>query len=110
MVYSIEQTEQQIRQVCNDLAEMLIQKNRAYGDSALCPKRIFSRCDAIEQINVRIDDKLSRMANMKNGQDVMGEDVDWDLMGYLVLKRIARIRLTADEETPRPVLYSAVQS
>jgi hypothetical protein len=39
----------------------------------------------VEQINVRLDDKLSRLMR----GHAAGEDVEWDLMGYLVLKRVA---------------------
>lgn len=66
---------------------MLIEKNRKYGDSALNPARIFSKADATEQIKVRIDDKLSRI---KNAQDDEDEDVIADLIGYLVLLKIAK--------------------
>jgi hypothetical protein len=48
--------------------------------------RIFSKADPEEQIRVRIDDKLSRLAR---GHDA-GEDVILDLLGYLILLRIAR--------------------
>jgi hypothetical protein len=34
--------EQQIREMCNEIADMLVAKNRAYGDSALRPLRVFS--------------------------------------------------------------------
>lgn len=88
----IEQTELDIQTVCEEVADMLIQKNRAYGDSALSPRRVFSRADSIEQLKVRIDDKLSRLGSMTGDVDAMGEDVEKDLMGYLVLLRIARIR------------------
>ena len=44
------------------LRTMLIAKNQAYGDSALNPVRIFSKADPIEQLKVRLDDKLSRIA------------------------------------------------
>lgn len=64
---------------------MLISKNRAYGNSALEPVRIFSKSDETEGIRVRIDDKLSRIAK---GSE-MGEDVLMDLIGYLVLLKIA---------------------
>lgn len=80
--------EDDIRAVCGELAEMLVAKNKAYGDSALKPLRVFSRADDVEQILCRLDDKLSRLAR---GQ-AAGEDVEWDLMGYLVLLRIARRR------------------
>ena len=77
------------------LENMLIEKNRKYGDSALNPKRIFSRAPTIEQIKVRIDDKLSRHANQQTDED---EDVVWDLLGYFVLLRIAQNR--AAKENP----------
>ena len=76
-----------VYEITNALAEMLIDKNAKYGNSALEPKRIFSSSDAIEQINVRIDDKLSRIANQNENDD---EDAELDLMGYLILKRIAK--------------------
>ena len=74
---------------CHAMAQMLIEKNIAYGDSALEPVRIFSKSDAVEQLRVRIDDKLSRL--MK-GTDYVGDnDID-DLIGYLVLLKIAKER------------------
>lgn len=66
---------------------MLIEKNRKYGDSALNPARIFSKASNIEQLYVRLDDKLSRI---KNAQDDEDEDVIDDLIGYLVLLTIAK--------------------
>lgn len=83
---------------CNAIKCMLLEKNARYGDSALSPRRIFSRADAIDQIKVRIDDKLSRIATM--GPDSEDEDTVADLIGYLVLLRVAR-RLVA------PALNSA---
>ena len=78
--------EDAIRDECADLEKMLLDKNAAYGNSALDPVRIFSKADPVEQIRVRIDDKLSRLAR---GQ-AAGEDVELDLLGYLVLLRVAR--------------------
>jgi len=66
---------------------MLIAKNAAYGASAFEPLRIFSRADPVEQLNVRIDDKLSRIAR---GSEYAGDDTEPDLIGYLVLRRVAR--------------------
>ena len=83
------QTETDISKVISGILDMLIQKNRAYGDSALDPVRIFSKANAIEQLLVRIDDKLSRFAR---GTDYPGDnDID-DLIGYLVLLKIAKER------------------
>lgn len=83
----IAQTQVDIATVCDELKEMLLEKNRRYGDSALSPVRIFSRSDTLEQIRVRIDDKLSRLRNQQNDED---EDVINDLIGYLVLLKIAQ--------------------
>ena len=71
---------------CHGIAQMLIEKNISYGDSALSPIRTFAQSDGIEQIKVRIDDKLNRI---KNNQGFAGDnDID-DLIGYLVLLKIA---------------------
>ncbi|QDP54862.1 MAG: hypothetical protein Unbinned3891contig1000_60 [Prokaryotic dsDNA virus sp.] len=88
------QTEKEIAVVCTELQNMLIQKNRAYGDSALNPMRVFSNADVVEQIHVRMDDKLSRIVRSRETgkADALGEDVILDLLGYLVLLRIARLR------------------
>jgi hypothetical protein len=80
-------TQELIVMVCDEIKDVLLQKNSAYGDSAINPLRVFSRADSIEQINVRIDDKLSRIARGSNA----GEDTELDLIGYLVLKRVAKL-------------------
>jgi len=83
------ETEDQIDRVVNEIRDMLIAKNRAYGDSAIDPVRVFSKADAVEQIYVRIDDKLSRV---KRGHEYPGDDTISDLIGYLVLLLIAKER------------------
>ena len=82
------ETESKISVVCDDIKELLIHKNRKYGNSALQPNRIFSKCSATEQLLVRIDDKLNRI--MKGaGLLAKDEDVVNDLIGYLVLLKIS---------------------
>jgi ribosomal protein L37E len=71
-----------------ELRSMLLAKNAAYGDSALNPVRVFSQADPVEQLRVRIDDKISRL--MRGA--ACGEDTVGDLMGYLVLLKIAEGR------------------
>lgn len=78
--------EQSVRYHTNKIADLLIAKNKAYGDSALNPVRIFSKASRIEQLNVRIDDKISRI---QRGTDFGDEDTVRDLIGYLVLRLIA---------------------
>ena len=84
---AMNETELKISTVCDDIKELLIHKNRKYGNSALKPNRIFSKCSATEQLLVRIDDKLNRI--MKGaGLLANDEDVVNDLIGYLVLLKI----------------------
>ncbi len=71
---------------CDEIKNLLLEKNRKYGNSALEPARIFSKASSIEQILVRIDDKINRIRNRQNDED---EDVYFDLAGYLVLLLVA---------------------
>jgi len=72
--------------VCLGIAKFLIQKNAAYGNSALDPLRVFSKSSTDEQIRVRMDDKLSRIAR----GELAGEDAELDLLGYLILMLVYR--------------------
>jgi hypothetical protein len=83
------ETQKEISQVCDDIKSFLIAKNVSYGDSALEPIRIFSKSDSVEQIAIRIDDKLSRVSR---GHEFAGDDTIDDLIGYLILLKIARKR------------------
>lgn len=78
-----------IAEECNAVRDMLLEKNRAYGNSALDPIRVFSKAPTDEQIRVRLDDKLSRIAR---GQGSGNEDAESDLLGYLILLRVHRRR------------------
>lgn len=76
----------------------LIEKNRAYGDSALNPVRVFCKFDRLEQIRVRIDDKLSRI---RNDPGALNEDALLDLIGYLLLYRVG-LREDREEQESEP--------
>jgi hypothetical protein len=75
--------------VLDEIEQMLLSKNAAYGNSALDPLRVFSKASPEEQIRVRIDDKLKRLQNQTPGD---AEDTELDLIGYLILLRIAKKR------------------
>ena len=77
-----------ITEVISQLQELLITKNKAYGNSALEPINIFSKNDAVDSLCARIDDKLSRIKN--KGLSDETEDTLFDLAGYLILLIIAR--------------------
>ena len=82
------QTQQVIKNICDNIKDMLVKKNESYGDSAIDPIRIFSKAENTEQIKIRIDDKLSRISR---GSEFYGDnDVD-DLIGYLILLKVAGI-------------------
>ena len=68
------------------LKKMSLEKNRAYGDTALNPPGIFSKLKGSEAIRARLDDKLSRHMNHPGA---FGESEVDDLIGYLVLLNIA---------------------
>ena len=85
----VTQSQIDIAAVCDQLKELLLEKNRKYGDSALNPVRVFSKSDPLEQIRVRLDDKLSRLRNQSVDED---EDVITDLIGYLVLYKVAMLQ------------------
>ena len=79
--------QKKIADMCDAIKNLLLEKNRKYGNSALNPVRVFSKADTAEQIKVRMDDKLSRIKNEQGDED---EDVYMDLAGYLVLMLIAK--------------------
>lgn len=95
----------QIAAVCDEIKELLLQKNEKYGDSALNPARIFSKSSTVEQLLVRIDDKLNRI---KQGKDLLSEDEDVvkDLIGYLVLLTIARKQQDSLTSSSKPGRWS----
>ena len=76
----------QVYTLLQEVGDMLKSKNAAYGDAALTPLRVFSRLDNAAGIRVRLDDKLSRIARGDGSGD---EDAVKDLLGYLLLLRIA---------------------
>jgi hypothetical protein len=77
-----------IREECRSISTLLCKKNRDYGDSALHPIRIFARGSAQDMLRARIDDKLARIA--RGNATIIKEDTIQDLIGYLVLFKIAR--------------------
>ena len=84
---SVEVFKHDISEIIDKIESTLLMKNIEYGNSVLEPVRVFSNANPIEQINVRLDDKLSRMLN--DCDKTIKEDTVFDFMGYLILKMIA---------------------
>ena len=84
--YEKNSTEELIKEVGREVVKLLIEKNKAYGDTANDPPKIFSKLSAKEGILARIDDKLSRIKTM--GLNDKTEDTLLDLIGYLILYKV----------------------
>jgi len=82
------ETQDKIRAVIGEVLDLLIRKNKQYGNSALEPMGIFAKGSAEDLIRVRIDDKLNRLLQ---GDDSIesDEDIVLDLIGYLTLLLIS---------------------
>ena len=92
-----------IREIANGVRDLLLEKNAAYGDSALKPANIFAKGSAVENLACRIDDKLMRIKNKGITGDT--EDTIQDLIGYLILLKIA-----IENERTQPISYDLPNS
>ncbi len=79
-------TEELIKEVGREVVKLLIEKNKAYGDTANNPPKIFSKLSPKEGLLARIDDKLSRIK--QRGLNDLTEDTVKDLIGYLILYKV----------------------
>jgi len=79
-------TEELIKEVSREIVLLLLEKNKAYGDTANQPPNIFSKLSPKEGILARLDDKLSRIKTVGLNDDT--EDTMLDLIGYLILYRV----------------------
>ncbi|QEJ99710.1 hypothetical protein FUT83_15410 [Treponema phagedenis] len=76
-------TQKKIIEITEAIQDLLLYKNEKYGDSALSPKHIFYKGDAVNSILIRLDDKLGRiMANTETAPRI--NDVA-DIIGYCTL-------------------------
>ena len=81
------ETQDKIIEITEAMRDLLLYKNQKYGDSALSPKQIFYKGDAVDSILIRLDDKLGRiMANTESTPRI--NDVA-DIIGYCTLLLIS---------------------
>jgi len=91
----MKETKELIQEVAHEVMHLLLTKNKAYGDTANDPPKIFSKLSAKEGILARIDDKLSRIKTV--GLNDKTEDTLLDLIGYLILYRVQCKKDTQNE-------------
>ena len=92
----MKKTETLIKKVCKSVQKLLIKKNKSYGDSATEPSNIFCKLSAKDSICARIDDKLMRIKN--RGINDETEDTVTDLIGYLILLKVAIMKEEEESE------------
>ena len=81
------ETQENIIALTGAMRDLLLYKNQKYGDSALHPKRVFYKGDAVNSILIRLDDKLGRiMSNTESAPRI--NDVA-DIIGYCTLLLIS---------------------
>lgn len=75
----------------SQIRNLLIEKNRKYGNSALSNEgAVFSKDLTVRQrLHVRMDDKMKRLVQ---GESDDTEDTKQDLLGYLLLEKVLDIR------------------
>ena len=76
-------THDKIIEITEAMRDLLLYKNEKYGDSALHPKRIFHKGNAVSSILIRLDDKLSRV--MENNDQLPRVNDVADIIGYCTL-------------------------
>lgn len=81
----IEDSQQSINNIVDAIKKLLLEKNKRYGDSAIKPKRRFSKLGSSEGILIRLDDKMNRIENSDN---IRVNDIT-DMIGYLILLLIS---------------------
>lgn len=82
-------TQNKIKNLCDKISEILIYKNKMYGNSILEPKQIFYKGGYVDNILMRLDDKVGRIANTTGGNPIRVNDIV-DIIGYLILLLIAK--------------------
>jgi hypothetical protein len=92
-----------IRQKCNEVRDLLLEKNKSYGNSVF-NKGILFEVEPMYAIQARINDKLNRI---KSKNTYLSENDLMDLTGYFILLQVLRDEMdrkkkaTEDEPSPR---------
>lgn len=80
-------TQGKIRNIMDSMKDLLLYKNKKYGDSAINPKKIFYKGDSMNSILIRLDDKIGRV--MSNTEEKPRINDIADIIGYCTLLLIS---------------------
>jgi hypothetical protein len=76
--------QEEIRKKCDEIKDLLLEKNKSYGNSVF-NKGVLFNVDPMYAIQSRINDKLNRI---KSKETYMSENDLMDLTGYLILLQV----------------------
>ncbi len=76
--------EKKIDSFFSECKNILLERNKEYGNSALKPRQIFSKASPVEVLEQQIDHKLSRIAEGDRKKDTL-----MDIVNYILLLDIA---------------------
>lgn len=85
-VEPLPESARRIAKKCDQLKALLVEKNLAYGNSALDPISLFSKLSPAETMEAALDHKFSRIAR---GHEYRSENTLMDGAGYMILYMLA---------------------
>lgn len=90
----VTETQQKIKDILSGMTDLLLYKNKKYGDSAINPKKIFYKGDSTNSILIRLDDKIGRV--MSNTEEKPRVNDVADIIGYCTLLLVS-MRITSED-------------
>lgn len=79
----LSESQEKISIVLDKMKDILLYKNRKYGDSALHPNNVFFKGDSTNSILIRLDDKIGRIRNNTEEKPRINDVAD--IIGYCTL-------------------------
>ena len=80
-------SQKRIVEITEGMKDLLLYKNKKYGDSALKPKHRFYKGDSTNSILIRLDDKIGRIESNTNELPRVNDVAD--IIGYCTLLLIS---------------------
>ena len=96
--------QEKIKQKCDEIRDLLLEKNRSYGNSVF-DKGVLFEVEPMYAIQARINDKINRMKSKSN---YLSENDLMDLTGYFILLQVLRDEMdrVRNHTEPSPTTYS----